>query len=170
MGHVHLVHQTKPLASFDAVHQRRHHALRPDRGFGPQPPADIPGLYAFRSPHGHALHAVFALSLVIAHPPRRACLPSNGFCYPALSRLVARIGTMRVSCSSEVRTHPGGLPASFALLSEHPVPKHVMHTESIRWHDGTGKRAATTRSCYFLTGLSAPPPRYQLRCRGCAPW
>src|SRR5207244_9751905 len=32
-----LIHQTEPLASFDAVDQRRHHALRPDRGFRPPP-------------------------------------------------------------------------------------------------------------------------------------
>src|SRR5260370_7591984 len=30
-----LIHQTEPLASFDAVTQRRHHTVRPDRRFGP---------------------------------------------------------------------------------------------------------------------------------------
>src|SRR5215469_17701210 len=32
-----LIHQAEPLASFDAVIQRRHHALGPDRGFRPSP-------------------------------------------------------------------------------------------------------------------------------------
>src|SRR5258708_610576 len=32
-----LIHQTEPLAPFDAVTQRRHHALRPDRSFHPPP-------------------------------------------------------------------------------------------------------------------------------------
>src|SRR6201985_671029 len=35
----HLIHQAEPLASFDAVDQRRDHALRPDRGFRPPPVA-----------------------------------------------------------------------------------------------------------------------------------
>ena len=32
-----LIHQAEPFASFDAVTQRRHHAIRPDRSFRPPP-------------------------------------------------------------------------------------------------------------------------------------
>jgi site-specific DNA recombinase len=36
LGREHLIHQTEPFAAFDAVAQRRQHAFRPDRGFGPR--------------------------------------------------------------------------------------------------------------------------------------
>src|SRR6266849_5339478 len=49
-----LVHQTVPLASFDAVAQRRHHALRPDRCFRPPPLTAAAGFCPLRSLFRHS--------------------------------------------------------------------------------------------------------------------
>ena len=49
-----LVHQTVPLASFDAVAQRRHHALGPDRCFRPPPRFAAVGFCPLLSPFGHS--------------------------------------------------------------------------------------------------------------------
>jgi len=50
VGGEHLIHQTVPTTSFDAVHQRRHHALRPDCIFHPRP---VAGFCTLCSPRGH---------------------------------------------------------------------------------------------------------------------
>ena len=49
-----LIHQTVPLASFDAVAQRRHHAPGPDRCFGPPPLAAAAGFCPLRSLFRHS--------------------------------------------------------------------------------------------------------------------
>jgi hypothetical protein len=56
------------------------------------------------------------------------CLPSNGFCYPALSRPTLQAPQRYYAgCDpSPARTRRRGLSASFALPSEHPDPNHVM--------------------------------------------
>ncbi len=75
-GRVHLVHQTVPLASLDAVHQRRHHALRPHRGFHPR---SSRGLLHLVQP----LRALSMLSFASSWLSRfhlTARLPSDRFC------------------------------------------------------------------------------------------
>src|SRR4026207_300682 len=63
---VHLVDQAKPFPSFDAVFQRRQHALTPHRGFHPRP-LSCAGLCALSSPCGHYRRLAFALPLRVAH-------------------------------------------------------------------------------------------------------
>jgi hypothetical protein len=92
---VHLVYQRVPFAAFDAVTQRRQHAIRPHLGFNPRPAvADRCGLCILLSLLGtadaalpwHDLHASTFLP----------CLPSDGFCCPFLQRPFSdRSGTMR---------------------------------------------------------------------------
>ncbi len=50
IGRIHLIHQTVPTTSFDAVRQRRHHAVGPDGGFHPRP---VAGFCTLCSPRGH---------------------------------------------------------------------------------------------------------------------
>jgi hypothetical protein len=50
VGCKHLIHQTVPTTSFDAVHQRRHHTLSPDRIFHPRP---VAGFCTLSSRCGH---------------------------------------------------------------------------------------------------------------------
>ena len=90
-----LVHQAEPFASFDAVNQRRHHALRPDRGFHPPPfPARVARLCPLLSRLRHCrgcLLAPFRTSRI--HLP--ASLPSDGFASRPSPPPVAAAGTMK---------------------------------------------------------------------------
>jgi len=61
----HLVNQAEPSSSFDAVAQRRHHAIRPYRSFHPR---HVAGFCALHSPRGHS-GALCASVLVFTHPP-----------------------------------------------------------------------------------------------------
>src|ERR1700730_422655 len=60
LGSIHFVDQAEPFTSFDAVFQRRQHALTPHRSFHPRP---IPAvcLCALCSPLGHYRRFAFAL-------------------------------------------------------------------------------------------------------------
>jgi site-specific DNA recombinase len=74
----HLVNQTEPLASFDAVAQRRHHGLGPDRRFHPTP-VTVQGFCPLLSRSRHcrdcSLRHLRASSI-----PLPASLPSGRFC------------------------------------------------------------------------------------------
>ena len=117
------VHQTEPLASFDAVAQRQQQALRPDRRFHPRPIA-IVRCCALPSPRGHSRHWSFA-SLCLSRIHLPASLPSAWLCSPRLSRLAPhRYYEGSDSCLPSPRL--AGLSAYSALPSEHPAPNHVM--------------------------------------------
>ena len=90
LGRTHLVHQTVPTSSFDAVDQRRHHALRPDRGFHPRP---VVGFCTLCSPSGHCRCCRLLLSVLHASTFLPA-FPRPGFASRA-SRGLRRRGTMR---------------------------------------------------------------------------
>ena len=79
-----------PTSSFDAVHQRRHHALRPDRGFHPRP---VAGFCTLCSPRGHCRRCSCFVPVLHAStflPP----FPRRGFA-PRAFRGFRRCGTMR---------------------------------------------------------------------------
>ena len=102
---VHLVHQAVPTPSFDAVLQRRHHALRPHRGFHPRPVAGFCTLFSRRR-HcrccllpGSVLHASTFL------PP----FPRDGFASRP-SRGSRRCSTMRALTPASL-ARPTGLSA-----------------------------------------------------------
>jgi hypothetical protein len=82
----------KVFPSFDAVIQRRQHALTPHRGFHPRPVATM-DLCALSSPCGHCRRLAFALPRRVAHAstflppvPRRsfALCASRGVLFPPL--------------------------------------------------------------------------------------
>src|SRR6266478_4589156 len=81
-----LVRQTEPLASFDAVDQRRHHAVRPNRRFRPAKVAVL-GFCPLRSLRRHSrdgcLRHLWSSRIQLPTP-----LPSRRFCCPPLSRRV----------------------------------------------------------------------------------
>jgi hypothetical protein len=80
-----LIHQTVPLAPFDAVAQRRHHALGPDRCFRPPPLTAAAGFCPLRSRFRHSRggllpHSGLRTSNFLPPFPRRgfASRPSHG--------------------------------------------------------------------------------------------
>ena len=81
--------QAIPFASFDAVFQRRQHALLPHRGFHPRPVPAV-SLCALCSPCGHCRRFAFALPLGGTHastflppvPRRSFALCASRGCWP----------------------------------------------------------------------------------------
>src|SRR5579871_1632934 len=128
-GRVHLVYQRVPLAAFDAVAQRRQHALRPYRRFDPGPvSAGRDGLCTLLSlfgTTGAALpwHGLYASTFL-------PCLPSNEFVLPRPSAAPAhgpRNGTMRALTPRRLaHTDKVSLLALLccAFRASRPQPRH----------------------------------------------
>src|SRR6202008_659768 len=72
---MHLVDQTVPATSFDAVLQRRHHAVGPHRGFHPRP---VAGFCTLCSPCGH-WRCFLCLVAHVSPPPSCPAFPRRGF-------------------------------------------------------------------------------------------
>jgi hypothetical protein len=109
--------------SFDAVVQRRHHALCPDRSFHPRPA----GLCTPCSPCGHCrccclLHSIHRTSTFLPAFPRR------GFAVRAF-RGSSPLRYYAGSASCRTLARPTGLSAYAALPSGHPVLNHVVSPE-----------------------------------------
>src|SRR5208282_1623880 len=102
-----LVNQRKPLASFDALVERRRHALCPDRSFRPIQ-AGIVGLWS-----------LLILRAFRFLPP----FPRNGFATRP-SRGSRRIGTMKALTPAAL-TPDGGSPRFLRLAfpTFHPQPR-----------------------------------------------
>ena len=120
---VHFVDQAEPLTSFDAVFQRRQHALVPHRSFHP-PPISSVGFCALCSHLWHSRRLAFALlrhethaSTFLSPFPRCgfASRPSRGF---------HRSGTIETLTPAQL-THCAGLPAYCATPSCRSVSNHV---------------------------------------------
>ena len=89
LASVHFVDQAKPFPSFDAVFQRRQHALVPHRGFHPRPVSAL-GLCALCSPLRHSRRLAFALPrLCRSRFYLPASRPSAQLCFLRFSRLFA---------------------------------------------------------------------------------
>src|SRR5258705_11538486 len=81
-----LICQAEPLASFDAVTQRRHHALRPDRSFRPPPSSRLSA--GGVSPL-HSLGGTVGVILLHTEPHTSSFLPpfpQGGFASPPSRR------------------------------------------------------------------------------------
>src|SRR5207245_11785346 len=79
---VHFVDQAEPFTSFDAVCQRRQHALVPYRSFHP-PPISSVGLCALCSHLRHSRRFAFALLRRESHrSPFLSALPSDRLAFP----------------------------------------------------------------------------------------
>jgi len=69
------VYQTVPTPSFDAVDQRRHHAIRPDGRFHPRP---VAGFCTLCSPRGHC-RCCLCSHPFLPPPPSCPAFPRRGF-------------------------------------------------------------------------------------------
>ena len=84
------------MAAFDAVTQRRHHAIRFERGFGPLPSGrwSYPhrGLSSVASPAGNIGRLLQRSKLLASNflPP----FPSERFCFPPLSPFCEQTGSV----------------------------------------------------------------------------
>ena len=89
------IDQAEPLASFDAVAQRRHHAIRPDRAFRPpQIMGSHPGCVCPLPSRLGTLGILLARSTHLASsflPP----FPRGGLCCPSLSTARSGRGTIK---------------------------------------------------------------------------
>src|SRR5712691_3606739 len=132
-GRVHLVHQTVPVTSFDAVFQRRHHAVRPDRSFHPRLAMGFCTLF---SPDGHC--RCFRL-LPSVHPASTflPAFPRHSFAIRAFRRsspLQYYAGSDPCRASPARQVSPFHL---FAFRTSRPQPRraperHVLVTSFVR--------------------------------------
>src|SRR6266536_811066 len=124
LGSVHFVDQAEPFTSFDAVLQRRQHALIPHRSFHPRP---VPAmcLCTLCSPLGHCRRSAFALLHCETHASTfLSPFPRHGFAFRA-SRGFRRFGTMETLTPAPLTTLSAGLPAYCATPSCRSVSNHV---------------------------------------------
>ena len=117
-----LVHQTVPLAPFDAVAQRRHHALRPDRCFRPPPLTAAADFCPLRSLFRHSRGGLLRHS-----KPRTSNFlppfPRSGFASRPFHRSLRH--QYYEGCDSCRRHQPAGLSAYSALPSRHSGLNHA---------------------------------------------
>src|SRR5882724_1227519 len=118
-----LVHHAEPLASFDAVTQRRHHAVRPDRSFRPPP---SPRLSAGGVSPLRSLVGTVGVILLHAKPRTSSFLPpfpQSGFASRP-SRRQNGCGIMK-ALTPDALTRTSGLSAYSALPSRHSDLNHA---------------------------------------------
>ena len=117
------VDQTEPFVSFDAVVQRRQHAIRPNGAVDPVPVSslDKQGLLSrFR----HCRSFAHALAPLGFHASTfLPAFPQHGFAFRA-SRGLRRFGTTQALTPALV-TSTAGLPAYLAQTSQHSASNHV---------------------------------------------
>src|SRR6202045_1364624 len=131
-GRTHLIHQTVPTTSFDAVNQRRHHADCPDRSFHPRP---VAGFCTLCSPCGHCRSSLcfFPVHSTSTFLPT---FPRHGFAFRAFHGY-RRTRPMRAPTPSAPRRRPRALPRaaprprdrsphSIPSPSGPPIPPHVV--------------------------------------------
>src|ERR1700737_4126924 len=116
----HLIHQTVPTTSFDAVNQRRHHADCPDRSFHPRP---VAGFSTLCSPCGHCRSSLcfFPVHSTSTFLPT---FPRHGFAFRAFHGY-RRSSTMRALTPAAPRQRDRSLH-SIHSPSGHPIPTHVV--------------------------------------------
>src|SRR5215469_1669092 len=164
-----LVHQTVPLASFDAVAQRRHHALGPDRCFRPPPLTAAAGFCPCVAFSGTP---EAACCLIPDSAPPTSCPPSLGaVLLPALFTAYRGSGTTKAVTPADL-TRPAGLSAYSALPSR-PVALPVASAPSVASrlrHERAGSpqtyaesgssspacAGAGSTDCRFTSGCSPP--------------
>src|SRR5439155_13643168 len=112
------------LPPYDAVIQRRQHAVAPLRGFHSQPfPAMC--LCALCSPLGHCRRLAFALLHCETHASTfLSPFPRHGLAFRA-SRAFRRFGTMETLTPAPLTTLSAGLPAYCTTPSCRSVSNHV---------------------------------------------
>ena len=113
-----------PWACFDAVTQRRHHPVRPDRGFRPpqQAACAAGGVCSLCSRIGTTGTPIASLHTSRLQLP--ASLPSGRFCYPSLSTARSGLGNMKALTPRAVTPGTGSLRSRcFAVPTFRPQPR-----------------------------------------------
>jgi hypothetical protein len=124
LGSVHFVDQAEPFTSFDAVSQRRQHALVPHRSFHPRPISAL-SLCVLCSPCGHCRRFAFALLRCATHVSTfLSPFPRHGFAFRTW-RGFHRFGTMETLTPAPLTIHSAGLPAYYATPSCPSISNHV---------------------------------------------
>jgi len=124
----HFVDQTKPFAPSDAVAQRRHHAVRPDRSFRPPQTVGFPtgGVSPLLSLDGTA-----GVLLLHAKPLASSFLPSfprSGLCCPPLSAARRGLGSMKALTPDGLTQTARSLRLRrFAVPTFRPQPRDPPH-------------------------------------------
>src|SRR6202047_4664522 len=121
-----LVHQAEPFASYDAVNQRRHHALGPDRSFHP-PPLSFVGLCPLLSPLRHCRDG----SLLHSSPRTSSFLPPfprSGFASRSFHR---RRRHQYYEGSDSCRSHPDRQVSPLTPPCRPSIPSST--TRAVRW-------------------------------------
>src|ERR1700724_1310049 len=161
-----LIHHAKPLASFDAVTQRRHHAIRPDRSFRPPPSPRLsaggvsPLLSLGGTIGGVLLHAAPRASSFL--PP----FPQGGFASRP-SRRQNGCGIMKALTPDALTPNVRSLRLlRLAFPTFRPHPRWLSHGrfERLLRADGAGPRQPSAESVSLSYGLPvhlrmlSPPP------------
>src|SRR5712671_708233 len=166
-----LVHQAEPFASYDAVNQRRHHALGPDRSFHP-PPLSFVGLCPLLSPLRHCRDG----SLLHSSPRTSSFLPPfprSGFASRPFHR---RRRHQYYEGSDSCRSHPDRQVSPLTPPCRPSIPSST--TRAVRWslrqspqrqrllpgfaineqarHSVTPKQVRQPTDCRFTSGCSPP--------------
>ena len=113
---VHLIHQTVPPSSCDAVDQRRHHAFRPHRSFHPGPVPSFCTTFSLTGTAGARLLPCGHRASTFLPP-----FPRPGFALPA-SRGLHRRGTMRALTPDGLATSRQVSPLTPLCLPDIPSP------------------------------------------------
>jgi hypothetical protein len=149
------------FASFDAVLQRRQHALAPHRGFHPRPILSA-DLCALCSPLRHYRHFAFALPRCLAHASTfLSPFPQYDFAFRT-SRGFHRFGTMETLTPTRLTPHRAGLPAYLTTPSCRSVSNHAVRSDI----------ALSTTSAYRTSSgfaLASQARRYTTPNRVCYP-
>src|SRR5690554_4904209 len=174
---VHLIDQTVPTSSFDAVDQRRHHALRPHRGFHPRPHWEAFCLQGFCTTFSRIGTGDALLPLRAHHASTfLPTFPRSGFANRT-SRDRSRSGTMRALTPGDLAhdrqvspltplcrpdipspTTPCPPVVAFTVTSARPVrpsgPGFAMLSRARQ--DTPPNRVRSPTGCPFAAGCSPP--------------
>src|SRR6202022_593933 len=148
-----LIHHAKPLASFDAVTQRRHHAIRPDRSFRPPP---SPRLSAGGVSPLLSLGGTIGVVLLHAEPRASSFLPpfpQGGF--------ASRPSRRKNGCGIMKALTPDALPPNvrslrllrLAFPTFRPHPRWLSHGRFVRRLSAEGLFQASPRTSRLATAL-----------------
>ena len=141
------------FVSFDAVIQRRQHALVPHRGFHPRTVSAL-SLCALCSPCGHCRRLTFALPRCVCHAfTFLSPFPRYGFASRTFSRS-PRNGTMETLTPARL-TCRAGLPAYCATPSRRSVSNHAVRSD-IAWSTTPAYRTLSG----LRRGIAGSPPHY----------
>ncbi len=123
VGCKHLTHQTVPTTSFDAVDQRRHDAVGPDRIFDPR---RVAGFWTSRSPRGARAGAFCDPFGSDCASTFRPTFPRRGFALRTFRGSIAAAARCGLRTSGRRLDNAAGLYGPSDRPSGHAIPNHVV--------------------------------------------